>query len=323
MRYRLFGRTGLRVSELFLGAMRLPDAPEARRIVDAYADAGGNVIDTASAYGDSESLLGEVLTRRDRFVLATKFTLSRDPGDPNAAGAHRKNLVASLDRSLRRLRTDHVDILWVHTWDPHTPVEETLRALDDLVRAGKIRYVGMSDMPAWTISRADAIAEWKGWTSPAGVQVPYSLVNRDIEREVLPMAEALGLTVAAWGVLDHGALTGSASTDRLSPAGERAAAALADVAGELGATPGQVAIAWSRAQSPAIHPLVGFRSHARVAEAVAALDVRLPDEALAALDAAAPFDAGPYADFVARSARDPHVMGDAEIVGRRAPTAQG
>src|SRR5690349_20492222 len=174
-------------------------AAEARRIVDAYADAGGNVLDTASDYGGGEELLGEVLTRRDRFVLATKFTLSGDRSDPNAAGSQRKNLRHSLERSLRRLRTDHVDLLWEHTWDRHTPVEETLRALDDAVRAGQDLYVGASDAPAWVVSRADALAEWRAWTPFAAVQVPYGLLERDAEREVLPMAEALGLSVAAFG----------------------------------------------------------------------------------------------------------------------------
>ncbi|SCK07957.1 aldo/keto reductase [Streptomyces sp. WMMB 322] len=317
MRYRLFGRTGLRVAELFLGAMTLRHAGEARRIVDAYADAGGNVIDTASAYGDSESLLGEVLRDRDRFVLATKFTLSRDPDDPNASGSHRKNLVTSLERSLRRLRTDYVDIMWVHTWDRHTPVEETLRALDDLVRAGKIRYLGVSDTPAWVVGRADVLAEWRGWTAFGGIQVPYSLVNRDIERDLLPMAEELGLAVAAWGVLEHGALTGSDRVGTLSPRQERVAAALREVAGEVGASPAQVAIAWARSRSSHVHPLIGFRSADRVAESIAALDLLLPDEALQTLETVAPFEPGPFADFVTESASDPFVFGNATVTGRR------
>ena len=206
MRYGLFGRTGLRVSELFLGAMTFGEqggvgAPpeECRRIVDAYAEAGGNVIDTAINYrgGASEEILGELLTgRRDRFVLATKYTVSRDRDDPNGAGNHRKNLRLSLDTSLRRLRTDYLDIYWVHMWDRQTPVEETLRALDDEVRAGRILYVGISDTPAWVVARADTLARCRGWTAFAGLQVPYSLLQRDIERELLPMAEGLGLTVA-------------------------------------------------------------------------------------------------------------------------------
>ncbi|CCH29605.1 Aryl-alcohol dehydrogenase [Saccharothrix espanaensis DSM 44229] len=164
MKYRLFGRTGLRVSELLLGTMTFDDPAEAGRIVDAYADAGGNVLDTASAYGRSEELIGSVVRRRDRFVLGTKYTLSRDAADPNASGNHRKNLTVSLERSLRRLRTDHVDLYWVHIWDRHTPVEETLRALDGAVRAGKVLCTGISDAPAWVVSRANTLADWRGWT---------------------------------------------------------------------------------------------------------------------------------------------------------------
>jgi aryl-alcohol dehydrogenase-like predicted oxidoreductase len=159
MRYHVFGRTGLRVSELFLGGTPFfergagEQGREQRRLVEAYAEAGGNVIDTASAYGDSEAVLGEILSGdRDRFVLGTKFTLSRDADDANAAGSHRKNLVLSLERSLRGLRTDYIDLLWVHLWDRHTPVEETMRALDDQVRAGKVLYVGISDAPAWVVA---------------------------------------------------------------------------------------------------------------------------------------------------------------------------
>ena len=172
MRYRTFGPTGLRVAELFLGAMTFGEqggvgAPpeECRRILDAYADVGGNVVDTAINYrgGQSEEILGELLAaRRDRFVLATKYTVSRDRADPNAAGNHRKNLRLSLETSLRRLRTDYLDIYWVHMWDRHTPVEETMAALDDQVRAGRILYAGISDCPAWIVSRANTLAQWRG-----------------------------------------------------------------------------------------------------------------------------------------------------------------
>ncbi|KJK40117.1 aldo/keto reductase, partial [Lentzea aerocolonigenes] len=208
MRYRLFGRTGLRVSELLLGTMTLREKESARRVLDVYADAGGNFLDTASAYGESEEVLGAVMRRRDRFVVATKYSLSRDADDPNAGGNHRKNLVLSLERSLRRLRTDYVDVLWVHLWDRHTPAEETMRALDDVVRAGKVLYVGVSDAPAWFVARANTLAEWRGWTPFAGLQVPYSLLQRDVERELLPMARALGMSVAAWGPLAAGKLSG-------------------------------------------------------------------------------------------------------------------
>ncbi|MFG1946826.1 aldo/keto reductase [Nonomuraea sp. NPDC048826] len=312
MRYRLLGRTGLRVSELFLGAMTWRAVtPEVREMLGLYEEAGGNVVDTASAYGESESVVGEVLEgRRDRFVLATKYTLTRDDTDLNAAGNHRKNLVLSLEESLRRLRTDYVDLLWVHVWDRHTPIEETMRALDDLVRAGKVLYVGISDAPAWVVSRANTLAEWRGWTPFAGLQVPYNLLWRDIERELLPMAEETGLTVAAWGTLAHGVLSGKYTAGpapetptRLAPASvtERdhtAARAVLKAAADLGVTPSQVATAWTMARSRVVHPIVGASSPGQLADTLAAVDVTLPEEAMNRLAEAAPFTRGFPADFI-------------------------
>jgi aryl-alcohol dehydrogenase-like predicted oxidoreductase len=321
VRYRLFGRTGLRVSELFLGTMGFTDAQESRRIVDAYADAGGNVLDTASAYGDGEELLGSVLERRDRFVLATKYTLSRDRRDPNAAGNHRKNLVLSLERSLRRLRTHYVDVLWVHVWDRHTPLEETVRALDDAVTAGKVLHVGVSDAPAWVVARANTLAEWRDRTPFAGLQVPYNLLRRDVERELLPMAEAFGMTVAAWAPLAAGLLGGSSrrADPEALPERDRAGVhAVRAVAAELGATPAQVALAWTRSRSPVVHPLVGVSGVAQLAENVAALDLVLPAEAVRRLDDAVPFERGFPADFIAECEPSPFVFGDhaTDVIGR-------
>ena len=296
MRYRLFGRTGLRVSELSLGTMTLRSKDVARPVVEAYADAGGNFLDTASAYGESEEVLGAVLSRRDRFVLATKYSLTRDPADPNAGGNHRKNLVSSLERSLRRLRTDYVDVLWVHLWDRHTPVEETMQALDDVVRAGKVLYVGVSDAPAWFVARANTLAEWRDWTPFAGLQVPYNLLQRDVERELLPMADALGLTVAAWAPLAAGKLSGGTRrSGRLSEREQRAARAVREVADSVGATPARVALAWLR--SSGALPLVGARTPEQVLDCLG--EVVLPPEAVARLEASAPFERGFPADFVA------------------------
>jgi aryl-alcohol dehydrogenase-like predicted oxidoreductase len=323
VRYRLFGQTGLRVSELFLGTMVLDDPGETRRIIDAYADAGGNVLDTASAYGNGEELLGTVVERRDRFVLATKYTLSRDARDPNAAGNHRKNLVLSLEQSLRRLRTDYVDVYWVHVWDRHTPLEETMRALDDAVRAGKVLYVGISDAPAWVVARANTLAQWRDWTPFAGLQVPYSLLQRDIERELLPMAEAFGMSVAAWAPLASGRLAGARSSrrvdaDALTPRDKAAAAAAQVVADELGATPAQVAIAWTRSRSAAVHPLVGVSTVEQLTENLGALDLDLPAEAVGRLEAAVEFERGFPADFIAECEPSPFVFGDhaTAVVGR-------
>jgi aryl-alcohol dehydrogenase-like predicted oxidoreductase len=321
MKYRLFGQTGLRVSEVFLGTMVLDDPGVTRRIIDAYADAGGNVLDTASAYGNGEELLGSVVERRDRFVLATKYTLSRDARDPNAAGNHRKNLVLSLEQSLRRLRTDYIDVYWVHVFDRHTPIEETMRALDDAVRAGKILYVGVSDAPAWMVARANTLAQWRDWTPFAGLQVPYSLLQRDIERELLPMAEAFGMSVAAWAPLASGRLAGGsrrADPASLTPRDKAAAEAVRAVADELGATPAQVAIVWTRSRSAAVHPLVGVSSVDQLVENLGALDLVLPDEAVARLEAAVEFERGFPADFIAECEPSPFVFGDhaTAVVGR-------
>lgn len=305
MRYRLLGPTGLRVSELFLGAMTFDGLDEARKMIDLYGGAGGNVIDTASAYRDSEEVLGELLQhRRDQFVLATKYTLSRDAKDPNAGGSHRKNLTLSLEASLRRLRTDYIDLFWVHTWDQDTPIGETMRALDDAVRAGKILYVGASNLPAWIVSRANTLAEWRDWTSFAGLQVPYSLLKRDIERELLPMAEAYGMSVATYGALSGGVLSGKYTDSGSSPTGTRinpasltprdhqAARAVRKVAAELGVTASQVAIAWTRTRSRAVHPIIGARNVEQLQDNLGALDVTLPADAVARLDAAVEFDPG-------------------------------
>jgi aryl-alcohol dehydrogenase-like predicted oxidoreductase len=323
MRYRLLGNTGLRVSELFLGTMAYgnPDgglsAADARRVLDRYADAGGNVVDTANFYGDghSERTVGELLAgRRDRFVLATKYTVTRDATDPNAAGNHRKNLVPSLEESLRRLRTDYIDLYWVHMWDRHTPVAETVRALDDAVRAGKIRYIGISDAPAWIIAHANTLADWRGWTPFAALQAPYSLLRRDAERELLPMAEAFGLTVAAWGPLGHGAL--AVPADGGAPRGQEPAvvAVVREVAGELGATPAQVALAWTRTRSRTVHPLAGPRTVEELDDNLAALDLALPADAIDRLEAATGFAPGFPSDFIAEV--EPSVFGGMPVLAR-------
>jgi aryl-alcohol dehydrogenase-like predicted oxidoreductase len=332
------GRTGLRVSELFLGAMTFGEhgdggasRDECRRMLDLYADAGGNVVDTAINYrgGESESILGELLEgRRDRFVLATKYTLSRDGRDPNAAGNHRKNLALSLETSLRRLRTDYIDLYWVHLWDRHTPVEETMRALDDAVRAGKVLYVGISDAPAWLVARANTLAEWRDWTSFAGLQVPYNLLKRDIERELLPMAEAFGMSAATWGPLAGGVLSGKFTRIGGPEAGTRlapesvsvrdhaAARAVQEVADELGVTASQVAIAWTRARSRTVHPIVGARNVAQLKDNLGAVDVDLAEEHVQRLAGSVEFDLGFPRDFV--DTMPPWVFGEssARLDGR-------
>ncbi|ADI09532.1 aldo/keto reductase [Streptomyces bingchenggensis BCW-1] len=325
MRYRLLGRTGLRVSEAFLGTMTFGEewgwgasAEECRKMFTAYAEAGGNVIDTANRYteGSSERIVGELLgAERDRFVLSTKYTLTMDGTDPNAAGNHRKNLARSVEASLRRLGTDYIDLLWVHIWDPNTPIEETMRALDDLVRAGKVLYVGISDAPAWLISRANTIAEFRGWTPFAGLQLPYSLVKRDIERELLPMAEALELSVAAWSPLAGGVLSGKftrpgadgpSRVDRgtVSERDLEIARTVDAVADELGVSSSQVAIAWTRAHHPSIHPILGARNLAQLTDNLSAIDLALPEDAVARLDEAGAIDLGFPMEFILDTTTD-------------------
>ncbi|MFL6410171.1 MAG: aldo/keto reductase [Nitrososphaeraceae archaeon] len=218
MKYQLLGKSGLRVSELCLGAMTFGEEwgwgaskEECHKIFNAYVDAGGNFIDTANKYteGTSEKYIGEfIASDRDRFVLATKYTSNTRRGDPNAGGNHRKNMIQSLEASLKRLNTDYIDLYWVHARDPLTPIEEMMRALDDMVRAGKILYIGVSDAPAWIVSQANTLANLKGWTEFTGLQIEYSLIERTPERELLPMADALNIGVTAWSPLGGGVLTG-------------------------------------------------------------------------------------------------------------------
>jgi aryl-alcohol dehydrogenase-like predicted oxidoreductase len=333
MRYRTLGTSGLRVSDLIMGAMTFGEQggvgaplPECRRMLDLYAEAGGNMIDTAVNYRDgaSEEILGELLEgRRDSFVLGTKYTVSRDRADPNAAGNHRKNLRASLETSLRRLRTDYLDVYWVHMWDRDTPIEETMRALDDAVQAGKVLYVGISDAPAWIVSRANTLAQWHGWSPFIGLQVPYSLLQRDIERELLPMAESLGLGVTAWSPLAGGVLSGKytrpggpAAGGRLSPESLSArdhavARVVQDVADDLGATPSQVAIAWTMSRSPAVRPIIGARGVDQLHGNLAAVDLALPSESVARLEEATGFTLGFPLDFIAQTS--PWVFGSALV----------
>lgn len=325
MRYKLLGRTGLRVSELCLGAMIFGDhrggwgasKEEAVRIVERFAEAGGNFVDTANyyAHGESERIVGELIApERERWVLSTKYTLTMRPDDPNSGGAHRKSLAQSLEASLRRLGTDYLDLYWVHIWDAFTPVDEVVRALDDVVSAGKVLYVGISDAPAWIVAQAVTLADLRGWTRFAALQVPYSLVERSVERDLLPMAQALELTVTAWSPLGGGLLTGRYGTDRERPGDTRVAAfgeshlsarnlAIADavnaVAAERGASSPQVAIAWVRAQRArgVIVPILGVRRREQLEDNLGALQLELSAEELARLEEVSRIELGFPHDF--------------------------
>lgn len=310
MRYRIFGKTGLRVSELCLGAMTFGEtwgamgagASGARAIFGAYADAGGNFVDVANNYhaGESERIVGEcVRGRRDRFVIATKYTMSMDRGDPNAWGNHRKNMRRAVDASLTRLGTDYIDLYWVHIWDFTVAPDEVMRGLEDLTRDGKILHAGASDTPAWIVSRANAIAEMRGWSPFSAIQVEWNLIERTVEHELVPMANALGLAIASWGPLAAGVLTGKhqtpgAESGRGDWVARRAAEArtqaivteVLGVANEAGRTPAQVAVAWVRQQSPSVFPILGARTPAQFAETLGVLDFELSADQMARLSAA-------------------------------------
>ena len=284
-------------------------------MLDAYLDAGGNVIDTAINYrgGLSEEIVGEILDhRRDRFVVASKYSVTRDPTDPNGGGNHRKNLRLSLETSLRRLRTDYLDLYWVHIWDDATPIEETMRALDDAVRTGKVLAIGISDTPAWVIARGQTAAEMRDHEKLAAIQVPYNLVQRDADRDLLPMADAFGLTVAAWSPLAGGLLSGKFTRDapptgtRLDPSGitgqQRHVATLVDdIADQLGVTSSQVALAWTMTRGPRLHPIVGARNLAQLQDNLAAAELTLPAEHRARLDEATSIDPGFPTNFIAET----------------------
>jgi aryl-alcohol dehydrogenase-like predicted oxidoreductase len=243
----------------------------------------------------SEQLVGEFTQReRERFVIATKYTLSRHVTDPNGGGNHRKNLVHSLDASLKRLKTDYIDLYWLHAWDFLTPVEEVMRALDDQVRSGKILYVGVSDTPAWIVAQANTLAALRGWTPFVGLQVEYSLIQRDVERELLPMARTFGMAVTPWSPLGGGALSGKYNANpgaagRLAEQVDEGTLQIADgvreIAEETGHSSAQVALAWLRSQPGTIIPIIGSRRAAQFRENLGCLDVRLTDDQVQRLNA--------------------------------------
>jgi aryl-alcohol dehydrogenase-like predicted oxidoreductase len=301
------------VSELALGAMTFGtetgfgvDKDESRAVYEAFREAGGNFIDTANVYaaGTSETFLGEFMAEeRERIVLATKYTGGMRSRDVNAVGNSRKNMMDSVHASLKRLNTDYIDLYWVHARDYLTPIEEVMRGLDDLVSQGKVLYVGVSDTPAWVVSQANTLAELRGWSSFVGLQIRYSLVDRTVERELLPMARALDLAVTPWGIVGSGILTGKYNRDpetegRIQMRGgatERGLAIAAEamaVAEELDATPSQVAIAWVRAGEGNIIPLVGARTREQLTDNLGCLDVELSEAQLNRLNEASSISPG-------------------------------
>ncbi len=306
MRYKLLGKSGLRVSELALGTMTFGDdwgwgaGKEAcQKIFDSYAEAGGNFIDTANYYtnGTSEKIVGELIaSNRDYFVLATKYTLSMNPNDPNAGGNHRKNILQSVNASLKRLKTEYIDVLWLHAWDFTTPAEEIMRTLDDLVREGKVHYLGISDAPAWVIAKCNTIARMRGWTPFVAIQMQYNLIERTIERDLVPMAKEEEMSILAWGPLASGILTGKynqtdavkstrlkSNNPRLTEHNLKIAQKVVDIAAALGQSPAQVGLNWVRQQGSNFIPLIGSRKPHQLQDNLDCLNFEIPDKFLAEL----------------------------------------
>jgi aryl-alcohol dehydrogenase-like predicted oxidoreductase len=323
--YRLLGNSGLRVSPICLGTMTFGEEwgwgsneDESRKVFDTYAERGGNFIDTADGYtnGTSEKFVGRFRNgRRHQFVLATKYTFSIRPGDPNAGGNHRKHLKEALDASLSRLNTDFIDLYWVHIYDRLTPIEELMRVLDDAVRAGKVLYVGVSDFPAWKVSQANTLAQLRGWTPFVGLQIEYSLIERTVERDLIPMAQDLGLGVTPWSPLAGGVLTGKYnqqsgepkrykedeefSKKYLTPRTLGIAAEVVKVAKQLGRSPAQVALAWVLSRPGVTSTIIGARTLKHLEDNLAAMSLKLPDEAMKRLNDMSGVDMGFYNQFIA------------------------
>src|SRR6266403_2288656 len=319
MKYRLLGKSGLRVSEASLGTMTFGDEwgwgspkAEAQKVYEIYREAGGDFIDTANFYtgGTSETFVGEFIKgHRDSVVLGTKYSNAAPGNDPNAAGNHRKSMIQALEASLKRLQTDYIDLYWVHIWDGITPVEEVMRGLDDIVRAGKVLYVGISDAPAWWVAQANTLAELRGWTQFIGLQIEYNLIERTVEHELVPMAKALNLGVLAWSPLARGVLTGKYHGDgkadggRMSnegmkdflPEEQRAApiiSAVKSVSEQTGRSMAQVALAWLRHQTVPVIPIMGARKVSQLQDNLASLDLELSAAQLKSLDGASQIELG-------------------------------
>jgi len=323
MQYRILGKSGLRVSELALGTMTFgsdwgwgADKQNSKEQFDLFLENGGNFIDTANRYteGTSESFIGEFMEgRRDKVVLATKYSLYTQKGDVNDGGNHRKNLVQSIEKSLNRLKTDYIDLLYLHAWDFTTGEQEVMYALEQLVRQGKVLHLGFSDTPAWVVSRCQTIAELRGWSSIIALQVEYSLLERTVERDLTPMAQHLNMGVVAWAPLAGGALTGKYLSDlsagRLKPESKRLdsravgiVTKLVEIAGQKNCSPAQAALAWLRQKSGLVIPLVGARNATQLKESIESLSIVLTDQEIASLNAVSEIDYGFPHTFLASDA---------------------
>jgi aryl-alcohol dehydrogenase-like predicted oxidoreductase len=322
MRYKLLGHSGLRVSELCLGTMTFGEEwgwgasyEECRNVFDVFTEAGGNFIDTANLYtnGTSEKYVGELIkSDREKWVVATKYSLNTGKGEINAGGNHRKNMVQAVEASLKRLNVEYIDLLWLHAWDFTTPVDEVMRAFDDLVRMGKVLYIGISDTPAWIVAQANTIATLRGWTPFIGLQIEYSLNERTPERDLLPMAQAFDIGITAWSPLAGGLLTGkynSTNSDtesarftitkrEISDRALRVASEVSKIANEIGRPASQVALNWLRQQPIDVIPIIGSRKVAQVQENLACLEFKLTAEQMQELDSVSAIELGFPHDFL-------------------------
>ncbi len=317
MNYKLLGKSGLKVSELCLGTMGFgtewgwgADKETSFKILEAYTNAGGNFIDTANLYtdGTSEKIIGEYLTtNRDHYVLATKYTLNDNQTNVNASGNNRKNMMRSVEASLKRLNTDFIDLFYLHIWDNLTPIDEVMRGLDDLVKQGKVNYIGISDTPAWVVSRGNTMAELMGWSRFIALQIEYSLLQRTPERELIPMAKEFGLTVTPWAPLAGGALTGRylkgdvgrlpEKSKRLNERNSNIAKEVLAIAEQMGVPAAHVALKWTTQQGFSSIPIVGATKVTQVEENLKALEITLDENQLKRLDEVSKIELGFPGEF--------------------------
>ncbi len=310
--YVTLGRSGLRVSPLCLGTMTFGEewgwgssVTDSQAIMDRYFALGGNFLDTANVYtkGHSEKIIGDHIGRhshkRSKAVIATKFFGSMVSGDPNSGGGNRKSMMNAVNESLRRLQTDYIDLYWLHCWDKFTPIEETMRGLDDLVRSGKVRYLGFSDTPAWKVTEAQMISHFRGWAPLVALQIEYSLIERTVEGELVPMAQEMGLGITPWSPLKSGVLSGKFSranagqaqsgrgawaTSHLNEKSYAIIDTLTSIAKQLNTTVARVALSWVQSQPGVTSTIIGARTMAQLEDNVAAVEVKLRPEHLSALD---------------------------------------
>ena len=313
MKYKMLGRSGLKVSELCLGTMGFgteggwgAEKNTSFKILESFAKAGGNFIDTANIYklGSSEKIIGEFLGSHDRdyFVVATKYSLMDNKTNPNASGNNRKNMMRSVEESLKRLQTDFIDILYLHIWDDLTPIDEVIKAMDDLIQQGKILYAAISDTPAWIVSKGNTLAELMGWNQFVALQIEYSLLQRTPERDLIPMTKHFNMTVMPWAPLAGGALTGKylrgekgrikEDSNRLNENSQQITKQVVAVAEKLGVQPSHIALKWAMQQPLSVIPIVGATKEEQLQENLRVIDIVIPEEDMQLLNDVSAIDLG-------------------------------